>query len=489
MMLAGFVFLLLLTGGSSDNSTKPLDDADQTEQVEGRSSDNSTEPLDDADQTEGVEDGSSECIARHVDLLNHLNLTNRVKFLMARPVKNHGDPVRVNIKLAEAVILDLQEKEQKIISYVWIEMLWGNEFIEWEPADFCGIHFLYVPTELLWKPHVFITEMTEKDTAFQTPHLFVFHTGKVTQINAVTLVSTCRMHFDKFPFDIQTCSLSFVPINDANTVVLEPYEIVEQGDATNKMIQFDSEWQIINVTFKKGDSHNGREGLIYTVTVRRRSVLHVVNFILPILFLLCLDLASFLISESGGEKLSFKVTILLAVTVMQLILNDFLPSSSDSIPLIVVYCMWTFGMMMLSLFETILVMYLMEKDKEAGKDQSLNEDYRDRQGKICLYFRDIHKLADCVRVRDSPSKMPSELLPMEKEGSSSRLTEESHESKNPSDELLMKMLALLLNSQKEERKPGYWTRMTTTINRIYLILYIITACLFLGCLFTVWFSV
>ena len=68
--------------------------------------------------------------------------------------------------------------------------------------------------------------------------------------------------------------------------------------------------------------------------MKRRSVLYVVNFMLPILFFLGLDLASFLISDSSGEKLGFKITVLLAVTVMQLILNEILPSSSDRIPLI-----------------------------------------------------------------------------------------------------------------------------------------------------------
>lgn len=68
--------------------------------------------------------------------------------------------------------------------------------------------------------------------------------------------------------------------------------------------------------------------------MKRRSVLYIVNFLLPVLFFLGLDLASFLISDHGGEKLSFKVTVLLAVTVLQLILNEILPSSSDSIPLI-----------------------------------------------------------------------------------------------------------------------------------------------------------
>ena len=68
--------------------------------------------------------------------------------------------------------------------------------------------------------------------------------------------------------------------------------------------------------------------------MKRRSLLYVVNFLLPVLFFLCLDVASFMISNSGGEKLSFKVTVLLAVTVMQLLLNEILPASSNRVPLI-----------------------------------------------------------------------------------------------------------------------------------------------------------
>lgn len=70
------------------------------------------------------------------------------------------------------------------------------------------------------------------------------------------------------------------------------------------------------------------------ITMKRQSLLYIVNFLLPILFLLSLDVASFLISEREGEKLGFKVTVLLAVTVMQLLLNEILPSSSDRIPLV-----------------------------------------------------------------------------------------------------------------------------------------------------------
>ncbi|XP_045923927.1 5-hydroxytryptamine receptor 3A-like isoform X2 [Micropterus dolomieu] len=131
-------------------------------------------------------------------------------------------------------------------------------------------------------------------------------------------------------------------------------------------------------------------GLYHNITMKRRSLLHIVNFMLPVLFFLCLDLASFLISDRGGEKLSFKVTVLLAVTVLQLILNEILPSTSDKIPLIVTYCIGSFALMMLSLLETILVMHLMDKDSasqdnEANKDQSLSEDCGDKHGSVNLH--------------------------------------------------------------------------------------------------------
>ncbi|XP_033974921.1 5-hydroxytryptamine receptor 3A-like [Trematomus bernacchii] len=116
--------------------------------------------------------------------------------------------------------------------------------------------------------------------------------------------------------------------------------------------------------------------------MKRRSALYIANFLVPILFFFCLDLASFLMSDSRGEKVSFKVTVLLAVTVMQLILNDILPSSSDRIPLIV-FCIGMFGLIMVSLLETILVMYLIEKDsasEENNADKGLSKDCGDKQG-------------------------------------------------------------------------------------------------------------
>ncbi|XP_054482609.1 5-hydroxytryptamine receptor 3E-like, partial [Anoplopoma fimbria] len=236
---------------------------------------------------------------------------------------------------------------------------------------------------------------TEKDKNLPSPYLVVESGGWVVVRNDMMVVSTCKMQIYKFPFDVQSCNLSFKSVIHSD----EDIKLIQMGDSSwnedwsRKKMQTQSEWLFLDMTINNKTVDNfgfNQSILVYTITMKRRSALYIVNFLLPILFFLFLDLASFMISERGGEKLSFKVTVLLAVTVMQLILNDILPSSSDRIPLIAVYCIGSFSLMMLSLLETMLVTHLMDKDSasqdnEVDKDQRLSEECGDKYGKVSFH--------------------------------------------------------------------------------------------------------
>ncbi|XP_031171639.1 5-hydroxytryptamine receptor 3A-like [Sander lucioperca] len=419
---------------------------------------------------------------------------------MTRPVKNFKKPTRVHLQIVIYGILDVREIDQTFVPYVWIYMKWQNEHIRWHAPDFCGIEQVVVPTKLLWKPDLSIEEMTEKDKASPSPYLTIDWDGYVTLRNDLMIVSMCRMQVYKFPFDVQSCNLSFKSATYSDDEI--KFETIEDGfkntEWTQKLMRAQYEWLFISMTVNNKTVSNlidNQSMIVYTIKMRRRSILYIANFLVPIMFFFCLDLASFLISDSGGEKLSFKVTVLLAVTVMQLLLNEILPSSSDRIPLIVVYCIGMFGLMMLSLLETILVMYLMEKDSasqdnEADKDQSLSEDCN-KQGKVSFHNHDgeMKKWTHCACVCDvSADEPPSELLSLAREGNSSQLTDESNALEKVSNELreVEKTLVLILNSRKEDGKPGYWTRVTKTINKVFFIFYVTVASLFLVVIFSKW---
>ena len=57
------------------------------------------------------------------------------------------------------------------------------------------------------------------------------------------------------------------------------------------------------------------------IHIQRRPQLYLLNLAMPIVLVLVLDLASFFINQTRGEKLGFKITILLSISVLLLILN------------------------------------------------------------------------------------------------------------------------------------------------------------------------
>ncbi|XP_033969382.1 5-hydroxytryptamine receptor 3A-like isoform X1 [Trematomus bernacchii] len=415
------------------------------------------------------------------DVLKHLNLTKTKElYSMIRPVKDYREPTRVYLEMLLLAVLDVREMDQTFVSFIQIYMKWEHPHICWDPDQFDGLYKMRVPADLLWKPDVTIEEMLEKDNSVPNPFITIQWNGYVTQTRELMVVSSCKMNIYKFPFDTQSCTLSLssmaYPVEELRFEFYKDSEMVTE--MTRQRIQ--SDWQFMNMTVQYRPQLSQKQSVIYTITMKRNQGVFITNFLVPIMFLYCLDLASFLMSDSGGEKVSFKVTVLLAVTVMQLLLNEMLPSSSDVVPLIAVYCIGMFGLMMINLLETILVMYLIEKDSAS-----------DKQGN---YDGDVKKWTQCVRwckVSDDP---PSELLSMAKEEQRGELMEESKSLEKLLDALseAVKALSLLLSRKeerkrrKEERKPGYWTRVARKLDIIFFFVYVTVSAVFLVVIFSKW---
>ncbi|XP_061666977.1 5-hydroxytryptamine receptor 3A-like [Syngnathoides biaculeatus] len=422
---------------------------------------------------------SPQRLCSYHEVLDHLNMSTRSSlYSMTRPVKDYRKPTVVLLEVILYAILDVREMDQTFVPYVWIFTSWGNDHISWDPEEFCGIKSISLPTELLWKPDLTIEEMIEKDKAPPSPHLTIFSDGNVHVQNDQVLLSTCKMNIYQFPFDRQSCNLTFKSVIHSvqELQLLHSLSSAEATKWSREVMRTQNEWLFLGMTVanRTVSVFGIRQNMIvYTISMKRRPVLYIINFLLPVLFFLALDLASFFISDSGGEKLSFKVTVLLAVTVMQLILNEILPCSSNKIPLIAIYCIGIFALMLLSLLETIFAMYLMEKD--AGDPSS-------RQGG--------DGEADCVaeKTRSRCCVRPCDASADENPPEDGRLTESSPVEKL-SDETrdLMRALVLLLDSRKEkEAKPGYWTGLTLKINRIFYVIYIIAVSLFLAVMCFIW---
>lgn len=70
------------------------------------------------------------------------------------------------------------------------------------------------------------------------------------------------------------------------------------------------------------------------VVIRRRPLFYAVNLLLPSIFLMVMDIVGFYLPPDSGERVSFKITLLLGYSVFLIIVSDTLPATAIGTPLI-----------------------------------------------------------------------------------------------------------------------------------------------------------
>ncbi|XP_047465509.1 5-hydroxytryptamine receptor 3A-like [Mugil cephalus] len=419
-------------------------------------------------------------VCSYQDVLDHLNLTvDSPVFRLTRPVLDYTRPTVVKLDVILFAILAVVEKTQTFIPFLWASMMWKNERISWDPAQFCGITHISVPKNMLWMPDLFIYEMVERDGSAHNPYIYVSHDGMITSEEDLRVVSTCKMDVHKFPFDTQTCNLSVSSaIHSVDEIMLLPYSNSSRATQfSREVMRSQGDWEFLHLSISGTNfTFNDREWeqIIYTFTMKRRPLLHVVNFLLPIMFFLILDLASFFISDHRGEKLSFKVTVMLAISVLLLILNDILPSMSNKTPLIATYCIVIFALMLFSLLETILVTYIMEKDSH-NKTEPVKADHCHKEDKVLACCSCICKVSSGEKQQELVAEEVNNRV---QSGESNVLLSILEELKE-----LQKSLDLHLGCRQAGGKFTLWA---SRINRAFFAFYVFTVSLFLPLIYMEW---
>lgn len=74
--------------------------------------------------------------------------------------------------------------------------------------------------------------------------------------------------------------------------------------------------------------------LLTQVVIRRRPLFYTVNLLLPSIFLMVMDIVGFYLPPDSGERVSFKITLLLGYSVFLIIVSDTLPATAIGTPLI-----------------------------------------------------------------------------------------------------------------------------------------------------------
>uniref|UniRef100_A0A8C4E1B3 5-hydroxytryptamine receptor 3A n=1 Tax=Dicentrarchus labrax TaxID=13489 RepID=A0A8C4E1B3_DICLA len=272
-----------------------------------------------------------------------------------RPVVNMTTRTNVSTFFTLYGILGVDEKSQLLITYLWLDYWWKNELVTWDPNQ-CGTDKISLPRENFWVPDIVINEFMDENTAPPVPYVYLYSNGMVHDAQPVKVVSSCNLDIYTFPFDIQNCTFTFNSyIHLAMDIMIFLAKSAENITKHSKNVMTTmGEWELLDITMPMSCLPFPLQ-----IRLRRRATLYVVNLLIPSCFLITVDLFSFLLPPQTVDRSSFKMTLILGYTVFLLIMNDLLPITGNTIPLINVFFSLCLALMVTSLLETIFITNLL----------------------------------------------------------------------------------------------------------------------------------
>lgn len=171
--------------------------------------------------------------------------------------------------------------------------------------------------------------------ASASTNVVVRHNGAVRWDAPAITRSSCRVDVSAFPFDAQRCGLTFGSWTHGG----HQLDVRPRG-ASASLADFveNVEWHVLGMPARRrvltyGCCSEPYPDVTFTLLLRRRAAAYVCNLLLPCVFISLLAPLAFHLPADSGEKVSLGVTVLLALTVFQLILAESMPPA-ESVPLI-----------------------------------------------------------------------------------------------------------------------------------------------------------
>ncbi|XP_077144430.1 5-hydroxytryptamine receptor 3A-like [Ranitomeya variabilis] len=435
------------------------------------------------------------------DVCSYYNVTDSIsndgmslQLVSIRSVKDWREPTIVKVDMTFRGVLEMDEKLQIMTTLMDFEMIWENQFIFWNPEDFCGINRILIPEGSVWIPDINISEITEDDS-LDVLYMQLYHNGTIRRTKTLKVVTTCPLDLYNFPFDTQKCNLTFgTSMNPVSDVLLVPSSSDVLVTLTSMQEFAKSEWDLkkINV-FHVNVSKSGEvwSKVIYQILIRRAPVLYVINLIIPACLLVLVDVASMFIPMEGGERLGFKITVVLGFSVLLLILNDFLPNT-DNPPILGVFCMVCLLIMIISIIDSIFISYMLYLSAVRPEVPKWLKLWVLKRLAFVLRISTHQELTDSATHAANNKAMDESPAAQESEAETNRqLVKNSKDS--PEIKLLKRLLLELLMvrrhlivSKKEETAKSEWHLVAFVLDRFILILYLIIVAIIAVIVVLVW---
>ena len=190
------------------------------------------------------------------------------------------------------------------------------------------------------------------------------HTGGVVWEPPAIYKSSCTIEVEFFPFDIQVCTMRFgswtydghqVDLLHKCSTSTSAKEVIMNGIDLRGFYE-SGEWDILDVTAEQNINYHDAPEITFNVTIRRKTLFHTVNLIIPSVAISCLTILVFYLPSDSCEKVTLCISILLSLNFFFLLLAEIIPPTSLVVPLIGKYLLFTMILITLSIIVTVITL-------------------------------------------------------------------------------------------------------------------------------------
>lgn len=295
------------------------------------------------------------------DLLSNYNR-------LIRPVGNNSEKITVKMGLKLSQLIELNLKSQILTTNVWVEQVWHDYKLRWEPEEYGGVMELYVPSELLWLPDIVLYNNADGSYVVTTMTKAILnYDGTVVWKPPAIFKSSCEIDVEFFPFDQQHCFMKFGSWTyDGFRIDLKHIHEVQGKNEVEEGIDLQEyylsvEWDILAVPAIRNEKFYSccvepYPDITFNITLRRKTLFYTVNLIIPCVGISYLSILVFFLPADSGEKVVLCITILLSLVMYLLLITEIMPSTSLAVPLLGKYLLFTMVMVGVSVVITTIVL-------------------------------------------------------------------------------------------------------------------------------------
>ncbi|KAL3854936.1 hypothetical protein ACJMK2_014171 [Sinanodonta woodiana] len=267
--------------------------------------------------------------------------------------------------------------QQSLTVTGWFTLKWNDYRLAWQPSSFGDIQEMHFKPSEIWKPEVIIDNSLADIGVINDDNLqlTVTHTGDVLWEPPGLYTTHCELDITYYPFDRQNCVIeltSWSMTKDQLELDLASDNIDTEDLRTN------GEWIIfktrVNDKYLLDTKPDGTvvttSQLDFMLYLERRPAFYAINFILPIILSSFLSCVVFLVPIQAGEKVSYILTMILAIAVLLTLIADSLPHTSLTASVLGIYLAITMFLSVLCALITVLLLTIFHNKEKVDPKSS-----------------------------------------------------------------------------------------------------------------------